>query len=200
MMVVGLGNPGRRYEATRHNVGFLVVDELARRWGINPEAKKQFGALVGDGRVGKARTLLCRPQTFMNRSGQPARSVAGYYGVESDAVVTIHDDLDLPYGTVRCKRGGGHGGHNGLRDMITHMGKDFLRVRCGVGRPPEGWDTAAYVLGKWSTDEKTGLDPFVGEAADAVESVLDQGIEQAMNTFNVRDQSGPVQADTESPS
>jgi PTH1 family peptidyl-tRNA hydrolase len=200
MMVVGLGNPGRRYESTRHNVGFLVVDELARRWGINPDAKKQFGALVGDGSVGKTRTLLCRPQNFMNRSGQPARSVAGYYSVEPDAVVAIHDDLDLPYGTVRCKRGGGHGGHNGLRDMISHMGKDFLRVRCGVGRPPEGWETAAYVLGKWSTDEKAGLEPFVGEAADAVESVLDQGIEKAMNTFNARDQSGRGQVDTESPS
>ncbi len=185
--VVGLGNPGRSYEKTRHNAGFLVVDRLAERWGIRCD-KKQLGALVGDGAIRHERSVLMKPQGFMNRSGQPTRSILGFYKSEVGDMVVVHDDLDLPFGTVRLKKGGGHGGHNGLRDLHKHFGGgDYHRVRFGIGRPPEGWDPADYVLGKWSPGEQDGLPSAVDLAADAVELLLTQGLTVAMNTFHVRE-------------
>jgi PTH1 family peptidyl-tRNA hydrolase len=188
-LVVGLGNPGRRYAATRHNIGFTVIETLAHRWSI-PVEGKQLGSLVGVGRIGSDKALLARPQSFMNRSGQPVRSLMGYFKLDAEAVLVVHDDLDLAFGRVQVKRGGGHGGHNGLRDVNKHVGKDYVRVRFGVGRPPEGWDTADYVLGKWNTAEQSDLPGAVGRAADAVEGVLRDGLEVAMNRFNVRTDAG----------
>jgi peptidyl-tRNA hydrolase, PTH1 family len=188
-LVVGLGNPGRRYAATRHNIGFTVIETLAHRWSI-PVEGKQLGSLVGAGRIGNDKALLARPQSFMNRSGQPVRSLMGYYKLDAEAVLVVHDDLDLAFGRVQVKRGGGHGGHNGLRDINKHAGKDYVRVRVGVGRPPEGWDTADYVLGKWTTAEQQDLTATVDRAADAVEGVLRDGLEAAMNRFNVRNDAG----------
>ncbi len=184
-MVVGLGNPGRRYASTRHNVGFDVIENLANRWTITADSK-QLGALVGVGRIGSDKALLARPQSFMNRSGEPVRSLMGYFKLELDKVVVVHDDLDLPHGRVQLKRGGGHGGHNGLRDIAKHAGSDTLRVRVGIGRPPEGWATADYVLGKWSITEQGTIPSIVDRAADAIECLLREGLDGAMNQFNVR--------------
>ena len=184
-LVVGLGNPGRRYASTRHNIGFSVIENLAHRWSI-PADGKQLGSLVGAGRVGNDKALLARPQSFMNRSGHPVRSLMGYFKLEAEKVVVVHDDLDLAFGRVQLKRGGGHGGHNGLRDINKHAGKDYVRVRVGVGRPPEGWDTADYVLGKWTPGEQSEIGHTIDCASDAVEAVIQGGLEAAMNRFNVR--------------
>ncbi|TNE86764.1 MAG: aminoacyl-tRNA hydrolase [Deltaproteobacteria bacterium] len=185
-LVLGLGNPGRRYERTRHNVGFVVVDRLAERWGENIE-KKQFGALVGSALIGRSPAVLCKPQSFMNLSGQPAASLKGFYKVQNEAIVVVHDELDLPFGEVRIKKGGGHAGHNGLRDLQQKLGgNDFIRIRVGITRPPQGWDVADYVLGKWSSSEESSLGEVVERACDAVEAVLADGVTAAMNTFNTR--------------
>ena len=184
-LVVGLGNPGRRYVRTRHNVGFKVIENLQERWQIQGESA-QLGALVGSGMIASTRVTLARPQKFMNRSGHPVASIAGYYKLADKDVIVVHDDVDLPFGQVRVKRGGGHGGHNGLRDIIKHFGRDFPRIRVGVGRPPEGWDTADYVLGKWGPSEQDEVSHMVDQASNAVEAVLRDGLEAAMNQFNTR--------------
>lgn len=185
-VIVGLGNPGRRYDKTRHNVGFLVIERLAERWIFESINRSQFGALVGDGLIGLERALLVRPQSFMNASGQPVATAAGFHRVPPRELVVIHDDMDLPFGAVRCKTGGGHGGHNGLRDISRVLGPEFIRVRVGVGRPPEGWAPADYVLGKWSASEEQALAELIDGAADAAECILRDGTEAAMNRFNVR--------------
>ncbi|MCB9758841.1 MAG: aminoacyl-tRNA hydrolase [Alphaproteobacteria bacterium] len=192
--IVGLGNPGRKYEETRHNAGFLVVDRLAERWGISCD-RSQLGALVGDGQVRGERAVLAKPQSYMNRSGQPTRSLLGFYKQGTDRLVVVHDEVDLPFGTIRVKRGGGHGGHNGLRDLNTHLpDSGYARVRVGVSRPPEGWDTADYVLGKWSPAQRDGLSDCVDRATDAVEAILTEGLTAAMNTYNIRTRNAPQPA------
>ena len=190
MMLVGLGNPGRKYAGTRHNIGFDVVERLSERWGFRADQKNHLGASVGDGLVKRQKCLVVRPQSFMNRSGKPTADLARYFKLDSDKVVVIHDDLDLAFGAVRCKVGGGHGGHNGLRDINRHLGTDYLRVRFGIGRPPTGWDTADYVLGKWNGDEKSGLPEAIETACDAIEVLLEDGVSAAMNRFNVRPKKG----------
>lgn len=173
-VVVGLGNPGRSYERTRHNVGFLVVDELARRHGGSWRSKKKAEAApIG---FGLKNVTLLKPTTYMNNSGT---ALAGY---KPDQLVVIHDDLDLPEGDVRVKVGGGPGGHNGLRSTIQHLGNDFVRVRIGIGRPPPGMTVTDYVLGRMDSVIKEA----VPQAADAVEAVIESGPEAAMNRFNTR--------------
>ena len=171
---MGLGNPGRSYERTRHNVGFLVVDELARRYGGSWRAKKKAEAAPVSLELRKV-TLL-KPTTYMNNSGA---ALAGY---KAEQLVVLHDDLDLPAGTVRVKVGGGAGGHNGLRSIIQHLGNDFVRVRIGIGRPPVGVTVTDYVLGRMEEAVKES----VSLAADAVEVLIESGSEAAMNQFNVR--------------
>jgi PTH1 family peptidyl-tRNA hydrolase len=185
-LVVGLGNPGKKYDKTRHNVGFAVVNRLAERWGIARLTKKQFGSFVADGQVSNKKCLLALPQSYMNRSGQPVASLMGYFKLTPQDVIVIHDELAMDYGVVRCKLGGGHGGHNGLRDIIQHIGKDFLRVRMGIGRPPQGWDQANYVLSRWSSIESSTTDEYLERGTAAIESILTDGIVQSMNVFNVR--------------
>lgn len=184
-LVVGLGNPGRKYEQTRHNVGFVVVDRLGARVGATVE-RKQLGALVDSGRIEGQAVVFAKPQSFMNLSGQPVASLKGYYKATNDSIVVVHDDVDLPFGQVRVKVGGGHGGHNGLRDLNRAIGADYVRVRFGVGRPPAGWDTADYVLGRFTTAEAETLDSAVDRAADAVQAVVVSGSTAAMNVFNTR--------------
>ncbi len=170
-LVVGLGNPGRRYASTRHNAGFLVIDRLAERWSVSL-AKRQFKADVGPARIADRSVLLCKPQTFMNLSGEAVASLKGYYKVDTEEIVVVHDDLELPFGDVQARTGGGHRGHNGLRDLMRRIGAGFERVRVGIGRPPPGWDPADYVLGSWSKAEAETLDAVVDRAADTVERVL----------------------------
>jgi PTH1 family peptidyl-tRNA hydrolase len=171
---VGLGNPGRSYERTRHNVGFLVADELARRYGGDWRKKKR--SLAAPVNIGAFPADLLKPQTFMNNSGQAVG------GQRVQNLIVVHDDLDLPEGDVRVKVGGGAGGHNGLRSIIGQLGNDFVRVRIGVGRPPEGVTVTNYVLGKMNNVVRDA----VPVATDAVEMVVEQGSEAAMNRFNTR--------------
>lgn len=184
-LVVGLGNPGPRYLDTRHNVGFLVVDVLARRASVSMD-REQSRAKVAKATVADKPVVLVKPQKFMNLSGGPVQAARDFYKVPVEEVIVVHDDVDLPTGDVRVKRGGGHGGHNGLRDLIAHGGAEFVRVRVGVGRPPEGWDTADYVLGRWSSDEDAGLGQTTDRAADAVEHVVRHGVQAAMQNYNTR--------------
>lgn len=183
MLVVGLGNPGKTYAETRHNAGFRVVELLAERWSC-PTQPDQAGNLLHSGQIRGERVLLARPQKFMNRSGQPVAMLMGFYKLSVDRLVVIHDELDLPAETVRVKQGGGHGGHNGLRDLIQHLGPDFLRVRVGIGRPPEGWQAADYVLARMDESGRASLGRGVELAADAVEAILAEGSVAAMNRFN----------------
>lgn len=184
--IVGLGNPGARYAQTRHNAGFLVVDRLCERWSI-PCDRKQFGALVGEGSLRGEKAVVAKPQGFMNLSGQPVRSLLGFYKQQTDRLIVVHDEVDVPFGELRVKRGGGHGGHNGLRDLGVHLPDvNYVRVRVGVGRPPAGWDTADYVLGTWAPNQRDELDGLIDRAADAVEQVVSSGLDAAMNVYNTR--------------
>lgn len=164
----GLGNPGRRYAHTRHNAGFLVIDRLAERWGGGVPTSR-YDTEIDKVRIGSASAVLCKPQTFMNLSGQAVASLKGFFKVDNDSILVIHDEVDLPFGEVRTKAGGGHRGHNGLRDISKRVGSDYHRIRVGVGRPPSGWDTADHVLAKFSAEESNHLDALLDDAANAVE-------------------------------
>lgn len=189
MLVLGLGNPGARYARTRHNAGFQVVDRVASRRGVSCD-RKQLGALVARATVAGREVVLAQPQSFMNLSGQPGVSLRGFYKLTNAEVVVVHDDVDLPFGDVRVKKGGGHGGHNGLRDLIAKLGADFVRVRVGVGRPPEGWDTADFVLANFTAAEEAKLDEIFDGAADAVEGIAELGVDAAMQRANARNRVG----------
>lgn len=184
-LVIGLGNPGKQYARTRHNVGEEVVAELARRGGESLKAGRD-NALVAEIRSNSKRAVLAFPTTFMNESGQAVRKLVKRYGFTGvEGLIVVQDELDLPPGTVRLKVGGGLGGHNGLRSITSHMGtQDFIRVRIGVGKPPNKEQGADHVLRKVPADERRILDVAVNVAADAVESILDIGIDAAMNKFN----------------
>lgn len=159
--------------------------------------KEQAGALTVKTRIGDAPVVLAKPMKFMNLSGGPAQALASFYKVPPEGVVVVHDDLDIPFGDVRVKAGGGHGGHNGLRDLHSKLGTNaYLRVRVGVSRPPAGWDTADYVLGRWTDDEAARLEDVVADAADAVEAVVLDGVTDAMNRFNARRGSDAAGAST----
>ena len=183
-LVVGLGNPGPRYERTRHNAGFLVLDALAERIGGRFKAHKSHADVL-EGRLAGLPVVLAKPQSFMNDSGGPVAGLARFYKVPVSSVTVVHDDLDLPYGTLRLKIGGGDGGHNGLRSMSTSLSsKDYARVRFGIGRPPGRQDAADYVLREFAAAERKDLGYFLDRAADAVEVLLSDGLEAAQNQFN----------------
>jgi PTH1 family peptidyl-tRNA hydrolase len=188
-LVVGLGNPGPGYAGNRHNVGAMVLDELAARAGIRLSAGKgvRSRALAGEGRLVGRRVVLTRPLTYMNESGGPVRGLLDYHHVPVEDLVVVHDELDLPFETVRLKRGGGEGGHNGLRSITRSTGtKDYLRVRVGIGRPPGRQDPADFVLKDFSSTERKQLDLLIGEAADATELLLTKGLEAAQNEVHPR--------------
>lgn len=183
-LIVGLGNPGPRYEGNRHNVGFLVADELAARVGGKFKAHKA-GSDVVEGRLGSRRVVLAKPRSFMNLSGGPVAGTSRFYKVAPESLIVVHDELDLPYGTVRLKRGGGENGHNGLRSITKSLGtKEYLRVRFGVDRPPGRMDPADYVLKDFSGAERKDLGYFVDLCADAVEALAADGLEPAQNRFH----------------
>jgi PTH1 family peptidyl-tRNA hydrolase len=183
-LVVGLGNPGERYAANRHNAGFFVVDLLAERLGARFKAHKGRADVV-EGRLGGAPVVLAKPRSYMNDSGGPVVSVARFYKVPTDRIAIVHDDLDLSYGTLRIKLGGGDGGHNGLRSATAALGtNEYLRVRFGIGRPPGRQDPADFVLKEFAATERKDLAFFVDRAADAVEALLTDGLEPAQNTYN----------------
>jgi PTH1 family peptidyl-tRNA hydrolase len=187
LLVAGLGNPGREYQGSRHNVGFEVVEELARRHEASLKAGKEQ-ALVAEARLGGLRVALAEPTTYMNLSGESVAKLVRRYGIEDPArLVVVHDELDLPLGVVRVKVGGGLAGHNGLRSIKAHLHTaDFVRVRIGVGKPPSKEHGADHVLRKVGKAERTELDVAVQEAADAVELVASDGPDAAMNQVNAR--------------
>jgi PTH1 family peptidyl-tRNA hydrolase len=188
-LVVGLGNPGPGYAGNRHNVGVMVLDELASRAGIRLSAGKgaRARALAGEGRLAGRRVVLARPLTYMNESGSPVRGLLDYHSIPVEDLVVVHDELDLPFASVRLKRGGGEGGHNGLRSVSRSTGtRDYLRVRVGIGRPPGRQDPADFVLKDFSAVERKELDLLVVEAADALEALLVKGLEAAQNEVHAR--------------
>lgn len=185
-LIVGLGNPGPEYSRNRHNVGQMVLDELAARVGGNFKIHKAR-AQVLEGRlgIGGPRLVLAKPVTYMNVSGGPVAALARFYDVDPSRVVAVHDEIDIPFNTVKLKIGGGEGGHNGLRDMSKALAtKDYLRVRVGVGRPPGRMDTADYVLRDFAPVEKKELPFLIDEAADAVELLIRDGLTAAQQRFH----------------
>jgi PTH1 family peptidyl-tRNA hydrolase len=184
-LVVGLGNPGPDYAETRHNVGFRVVEHLAARAGGGRFSRHKTNADVLEGRLAGRRAVLAKPRTYMNVSGGPVAGLAKYFSVPVEDLVVVHDDLDLGFGVVRLKRGGGEGGHNGLRSISSSVGtRDYLRVRFGIGRPPGRQDPADHVLRRFSGAERKELEFAVDLAADAVEALLADGLEPAQNRFH----------------
>nr|WP_258861973.1 aminoacyl-tRNA hydrolase [Marinitenerispora sediminis] len=193
-LVVGLGNPGPKYAGNRHNAGFMVVDALADRAGARWRAHRSRAEVAeaalpsrppGAQAAGGVRAVLAKPRTFMNLSGGPVAGLRQYYQVPPERIVVIHDELDIPYGALKLKRGGGSGGHNGLRSITTSLsGPDYIRVRFGIGRPPGRMDPAAYVLKDFGTAERKELDLNIERAADAVETVLTEGLEKAQLIYH----------------
>ena len=184
-LVVGLGNPGPEYAATRHNVGYLVVEELAERARGRFAKHKRAHAQVAEERLQGHRVVLAKPSTYMNESGGPVKGLLDFYKVPIDRLVVIHDELDIAFNTLRLKLGGGDNGHNGLRSIrrSTDSG-EFYRVRVGVGRPPGRQDPADFVLKPWSSVERKEIPMQVSDAADAVEMLIHEGLERAQNRFN----------------
>jgi peptidyl-tRNA hydrolase, PTH1 family len=176
-LVVGLGNPGPRYAATRHNAGFMVAELLGGRIGAKFKSHRANVDLI-EGRLAGASVIVAKPRSFMNESGGPVVNAARFFKVATERVIVIHDDLDLPFGTLKLKRGGGDGGHNGLKSITSALGsKDYVRVRLGIGRPPGRQDPADYVLREFGAAERRDLPVDVDRAADAVEMVLRDGLE-----------------------
>jgi peptidyl-tRNA hydrolase, PTH1 family len=185
-VVAGLGNPDERYRRSRHNLGFMALDRLAQRHGVRLDerrSKAHLGRCVIEGQA----VMLVEPQTFMNLSGEAVAPILGYFRIEPARLIVIHDELDLAAGTLRIKRGGGHAGNNGVRSIIEALGTgDFVRIRIGVGRPPQGRDAIGYVLQPMTREEMAAFDPVIERAADAAEAIVEVGVERAMSNFNQR--------------
>jgi len=184
-VVVGLGNPGPEYAATRHNVGAMVADELASRIGGSFKTHKPSRTSTVEGRLAGNRAIVARPRSFMNVSGGPVAALTKFYKAEPERLVVVHDELDLPYGDMRVKLGGGDNGHNGLKSIRQSIGSgDYYRIRFGIGRPPGRQDAADFVLKPFSAAERRDLAVHVARAADAVESLMTDGLETTQNRFN----------------
>ncbi|GFE56383.1 aminoacyl-tRNA hydrolase [Geobacter sp. AOG1] len=185
-LIVGLGNPGPKYQGTRHNAGFMVLDCLAREAGIQI-TRKAFGGFYGEGSFQGERLLLLKPQTFMNLSGRSVSAALRFHKLAPSDLVVIHDDLDIPFGRVKLKDGGGHGGHNGLRSLMQELGGgQFVRVRIGVGRPVHG-DAADYVLTNFSHEEQNGLDRLLDGVVSLLAMLMREGLPKTMSLCNNRD-------------
>jgi PTH1 family peptidyl-tRNA hydrolase len=185
-LIVGLGNPGAQYERTRHNIGQLVVDELARRTSAVFKSHKT-NARVAEGRIvpGGPRLVLAKPNTYMNVSGGPVAQLMRFYSLQPDRLIVVHDELDIPFDTIKLKSGGGHGGHNGVRDIASALrSADFTRVRVGVGRPPGRTDAADHVLSPFTSEQRQVLPSLISDAADAVELVTTDGLLVAQQRFH----------------
>ncbi|GAA1917473.1 aminoacyl-tRNA hydrolase [Streptantibioticus ferralitis] len=182
-LVAGLGNPGPEFAGNRHNIGFMVADLLAERMGGRFKSHKAR-AQVAEGRISGRRVVLAKPMTFMNLSGGPVTALRDFYKIPVDRLIVVHDELDIDYATLRLKKGGGDNGHNGLKSITKSLGPDYLRVRCGIGRPPGRMEVATFVLRDFSSTERKELDWFVDRSADAVEALMAEGLERAQSTYN----------------
>lgn len=183
-IIIGLGNPTREYEATRHNIGFDAVTRLCDDYNIRMDTR-QHKALCGKGYIGGEKVLLVQPQTYMNLSGESVRAAADFYKVEAEDLIVLCDDINLEVGQLRVRPKGSAGGHNGLKNIIAHLGHDsFIRVKMGVGEKPRGYDLADYVLGHFPAGERKAMDEAVVRAAEAIRMILAQDVDAAMNAYN----------------
>lgn len=183
-IIIGLGNPGKKYEHTRHNAGFDAIDRLAEKHNIKID-KLKHKALIGEGRIGFEKVVLVKPQTYMNLSGESVVSVCQFYKPEFDHVIVMYDDIDLDVGKLRIRKKGSAGSHNGMKSIIKCIGtQEFPRVRIGVSKPPEGWDLADFVLSRFPKEQQKDLEESFERAALTVEEIIDSGIESAMNKYN----------------
>jgi PTH1 family peptidyl-tRNA hydrolase len=186
-LVVGLGNPGPAYSLTRHNAGFLVVDRLARQWGISLD-EQRFESLLGVGRVQGKPVILAKPMTYMNLSGPAVHELAHFFNLDREDILAIHDDLDLVFGKIKIKQKGGDGGHKGVKSLIEAFGSgEFDRLRIGIGRPESGQESRDYVLSTFDAHQETLLEDVISAAQDAVETILFKGVTEAMNRFHGRE-------------
>jgi len=183
-VIAGLGNPGNKYEFTRHNVGFRTIDLISEKYGIRVN-RLRHKALLGDGEINGTRVLLVKPQTFMNLSGESIREIYEWYKLPVENIIVIYDDVDLPVGTVRIRPKGSSGTHNGMKSVIYQLQSDnFPRIRIGIGKAPEGWDLADYVLGRFNDDEARIIAASIERAAEAAAMIVTGGINAAMNLYN----------------
>jgi peptidyl-tRNA hydrolase, PTH1 family len=185
-VIIGLGNPGSKYAMTKHNVGFWVVDGLSQRWNI-PVHKEKFQSVIGEGRVGQEKVLLCKPLTFMNLSGEAVRAIVSYYSelTPGEDIIIVYDDMDFPPGQLRLRVKGSAGGHNGMKSVIQHLGtEEFPRIRVGIGRPPQSQTVVDHVLSSFSRDDLTLVQDAVQRAVEAVDYALANGFSMAMNRYN----------------
>jgi PTH1 family peptidyl-tRNA hydrolase len=186
LLIAGLGNPGSDYARNRHNAGAMALDELAERMGASFKRHKS-GCFIAEGELAGERVVLARPISYMNESGRPLRALASYYKIDPGHIVVLHDEIDIPFGEVRIKLGGGTAGHNGLKSLVAHLGtKDFSRIRIGVSRPRGDRGATGHVLGDFSAAERKELPIVLGRVADAVERIIEVGVDRAMNEFNTR--------------
>ena len=184
-LIVGLGNPGREYAGTRHNIGFMTLERLAKRLALDWQVNKKFTAHLAKGNQGDATLLLCQPQGYMNVSGKTIAPLARFYQIPADRIVVVLDDLDLPLGTLRMRPGGGTGGHRGLESIRGCIGtSEFPRLRLGIGRPAPARDVSGFVLGKFTGDESGQLEKVLEKAADQLECWMSRGLQAAMNNYN----------------
>ena len=183
-LIVGLGNPGRQYEHTRHNAGFDVMDALAEKYNISI-SESGHKALFGKGMIGGQKVILAKPQTFMNLSGESIREAVDYYKIAPEDIIVIYDDISLAPGNIRIRKKGSAGGHNGIKNIIAMTGtENFKRIKVGVGEKPAGWDLADHVLGRMSEEDRAAFEEAVKESVKAAEMILEDEIDQAMNDFN----------------
>lgn len=184
-LITGLGNPGNQYSLTRHNIGFMAVDYFLKAGG-NPPMKNQFKAEVFQGKLDEHPLLFCKPQTFMNLSGESVQPLLGYYKIPLDHLIVIHDEIDQPFGQMKIQKNRGHGGHNGIKSISGLLGSaDYIRLRLGVGRPANpNIPVADYVLNKFTPEEFAALPEFLNRACDAIESIVQEGVQKASTKFN----------------
>ncbi len=198
-VIVGLGNPGKEYAETKHNVGFRVIDKLAAQYNIDV-SKFKHKALIGDGMISGKKVLLVKPQTYMNLSGESVKEVMSFYKVPIENMIVVYDDTSLELGMIRIREKGSAGGHNGIKNIISHMGTDvFNRVKVGIGEKPNGWDLADYVLAKFSKDDEAGIEMGIDKASQAVGIFISTGIKDAMNKFNAKQKIKVKKADEKDP-
>lgn len=184
ILIVGLGNPGREYANTRHNIGFRAIDQLSQQYSI-PLNQKKHKAIYGSGYIEGQKVILAQPQTYMNLSGESVRELVDFYKIEPEDVIVIFDDISLPVGQLRLRKKGSAGGHNGIKNIIAHLGsQDFPRIKIGVGEKPAGWDLKDHVLGAFSKEDEPLVKESIENAADACKIMLTDGIESAMNLYN----------------
>lgn len=184
-IIAGLGNPGSKYEKTRHNMGFDVIDELVEEYNV-PGSGVKFDAMYGKGRIGSEKVILVKPLSFMNLSGGPIRAMVDYFKIDPESeLIVVYDDIDLEPGQLRIRKKGSAGGHNGMKDIIQKLGtQNFMRVKVGVGAKPKGWDLADYVLGRFSGEERKHIDEAIVRASKAVAMIVEEGPDAAMNEYN----------------